>query len=584
MPLCRADHIFNIGVGPLLKSFNRLRVEDAAPAKKLRDVAMEKMRDKNWVEAAQLLRQALVADNDPHLEMQLGHALKEAGYHQEAKLAYLRAHEGLRDDEDMLIQLGHFCKVDGHFEEAANYYAKALSLPTIATASKDQLKRWRNSLLDIIDDRNERDDVSLFFSCASTLTGIKEKAIPSGELGRANYSYSFAMRGFQRAAECTGIRWQFLPAPHYVANAQALSRNSRPVHLGFYPPRSSRLLKGAYNILLFAWEFPTFEFEREWPHAFCRPEDMLNIWDEIWVPSKYAQTVAQRYTKRAVRLVPSPISCGAQQDQRFSFSGSRTAKVRQLQRLRWVPLSIFPRMQENFDNHSIDRQTRLVDLISHETKNIFLSIFNPHDQRKQIRPLIEAFIDFSRSHEDAILLLKTVSPDDSNRTINRRILTHQLLQPDELLRPFVSEKVWITNDKLTENEMSILYQISDFYICTSYAEGQNLPLLEAMSQGVIPISVCHTAMADYLTPENAVIIPHATQSAPISLQRTYNLWEMNTQVVASADVSICLERAHQLTPTARDEMANNGAKVISSQFGSKVFSDALANLGSFDRH
>ena len=52
--------------------------------------------------------------------------------------------------------------------------------------------------------------------------------------------------------------------------------------------------------------------------------------------------------------------------------------------------------------------------------------------------------------------------------------------------------------------MDALYEAADFYLCTSIAEGQNLPMLEAMSFGVVPVSPRHTAMRDYLDNDNSV--------------------------------------------------------------------------------
>jgi glycosyltransferase involved in cell wall biosynthesis len=62
------------------------------------------------------------------------------------------------------------------------------------------------------------------------------------------------------------------------------------------------------------------------------------------------------------------------------------------------------------------------------------------------------------------------------------------------------------NDFLTEPELSSLYCIADHYLCASLCEGQNLPLLEAMAHGVVPVTTANTAMSDYINTENAVVI------------------------------------------------------------------------------
>ncbi len=57
--------------------------------------------------------------------------------------------------------------------------------------------------------------------------------------------------------------------------------------------------------------------------------------------------------------------------------------------------------------------------------------------------------------------------------------------------------------------MEALYSLADFYLSASYCEGLNMPLLEAMAFGVVPVATRVTAMTDYLTPENAVEISTA---------------------------------------------------------------------------
>jgi hypothetical protein len=428
-----------------------------------------------------------------------------------------------------------------------------------------------------------REDVQLFFSCVAGLLSTEHG---SKGLGRANYSYSFAMRGFQRAADGLGLSWAYLDAPHYIPDARKMTRKHRPVHLAFYPWSRARLLKGAYNILAFAWEFEVIPSEHNWAHAFSRPGAMLDLFDEIWVPSRYAAKVVQRYTAQPVSYVPSPVlsPTGRRNPNKRHRTTHRntTTALRDLQRVEWVPLSIFPRLQPNFNNHALARQRRtreiLCEYVNGKTPKVYLSVFNPHDRRKQIRPMIEGFMKFNKRVPETVLLLKTVSPDDTNHSINGRLLSHQLLGADELLRPFVSERIWISNTTLSEAEMSALYALSSHYLCTSYAEGQNLPLLEAMSEGVVPISVCHTAMADYISSANSIIIPANLIEAPHVIQETYRLWGQSVHAVTAEDVCQALHLAHRLTPDNADQLSQEAVTTVAKYYGSFAFENALSRL------
>jgi glycosyltransferase involved in cell wall biosynthesis len=542
--------------------------------------------EKRWPEAARLLRIALSstsdpATSDPALWTLYGQALAELGYLDEAGTAYSKAQERSGPTLGVLIQLGHWNKITGRFNKALQRYRDADQHPDAGFETKQQLRAVLDPLRRVTRGAGSQDDIQLFFSCVAGPVGAVK---PLQGLGRANYSYSFAMRGFQRAADEIGVNWLHLDAPHYVPDTRMLTRLDRPVHLAFYPWSGAKLLKGAYNILVFAWEFDALPNERNWAHAFSRPGVMLDVFDEIWLPSNYAAKVVQRYTARPVSWVPSPIlpsTASRYADPPLrSARRSPTAAVRELHHVEWVPLAVFPRMQANLNDDAVARRRRtrevLNDHIDGKAPKVYLAVFNPHDRRKQIRPMVEGFIKFSRHVPDALLLLKTVSPDDTNHSINSRLLSHQLAESEELLRPFVSERVWISNAVLSETEMSALYALSSYYLCTSYAEGQNLPLLEAMHDGVIPVSACHTAMADYLNPSNSIIIPHTFREAPQIIQATYRLWGQSVHVVTAEDVCRALHTAHNLAPADADQISFRAAATVRKQCGSLVVKNALS--------
>ena len=98
--------------------------------------------------------------------------------------------------------------------------------------------------------------------------------------------------------------------------------------------------------------------------------------------------------------------------------------------------------------------------------------------------------------------------------------------------PLICERVLLTTDALSRAEMDCLYEAAAFYVCTSNAEGQNLPLIEAMGHGVVPVSVNHTAMRDYVTPENAIVIP--SRSGPFTMRLTlrYGLYGLKHHIMS----------------------------------------------------
>jgi glycosyltransferase involved in cell wall biosynthesis len=142
---------------------------------------------------------------------------------------------------------------------------------------------------------------------------------------------------------------------------------------------------------------------------------------------------------------------------------------------------------------------------------------------------------------------------------------------------FVSDAVWISSWVCTEEELTALYSIASYYVCTSYCEGQNLPLLEAMSQGAIPISPRHTAMADYINDDNAIVLSSEVAQVP-ALSGHYRLWGQPTNVITAEEVERALHRSHALSAEARTELSRNAQRAVKEKFNSSVLSQALATV------
>jgi hypothetical protein len=123
--------------------------------------------------------------------------------------------------------------------------------------------------------------------------------------------------------------------------------------------------------------------------------------------------------------------------------------------------------------------------------------------------------------------------------------------------------------------MTDLYQMADFYLCTSAAEGQGLPVQEAMANGAVPISPCETAMLDYITEENAVIL--ATEIAPLPLQVTdaYALGTGQWRIADYREVSKGLAKAAQLPADEYARRSRAAAQIIKEKYGYSYVMDRV---------
>ena len=341
------------------------------------------------------------------------------------------------------------------------------------------------------------------------------------------------------------------------------------------------MIRGATNILVFAWEFDELPMADGWPHPFSDRRAMINRFDEIWMPSQHSASVMANLTRAPVYCVPSPVlpRPAGRRWRNGAFERGELAR-HTLADNNFVPLSVFPQFQGDLTDHAKREAQPLWNIIRRVEgrPKIFLTIANPHDRRKNLRPLIEAFADYARGHPEAILLIKTSAFDFTTDTINRLIFTHQLARDDESLEAFVSKSIWICNDSLDDDDLDELYAIVDFYICTPTAEGQNLPLLEAMLRGCVAVAPRHTAMLDYITQDNAVVIGSRRGTPPEDLRRTFGLRNADIDIIEAADVGRALLEAGALTDERKAHLASAGRDTVRSRYSAAGLLSQWARL------
>jgi glycosyltransferase involved in cell wall biosynthesis len=157
-------------------------------------------------------------------------------------------------------------------------------------------------------------------------------------------------------------------------------------------------------------------------------------------------------------------------------------------------------------------------------------------------------------------------------------LGEQVYDPGELYTPFVSDRIWMTSDALTRDQMQSLYDCAGFYVCTSHAEGQNLPMLEAMARGVVPVSVDNTAMANYIRSDNAIVIPSTSGLFTRRLARRYGLFGVSTWYVAAEDVYAALGSAVEMSSETYAAYSAAASRTIDEQFGIETLRTALDRI------
>jgi len=129
---------------------------------------------------------------------------------------------------------------------------------------------------------------------------------------------------------------------------------------------------------------------------------------------------------------------------------------------------------------------------------IFIAVLNPHDERKNWQDLVTAFCTSLRDCSDATLILKFTSVDSYSAMNEVRSLLRRL-------PPFRSRVVAL-DAFLDASQYRALLATSTFAVNSSLAEGQCLPLMEAMSCGVAVIAPQHTGMSDYVDDDVGFVV------------------------------------------------------------------------------
>lgn len=225
---------------------------------------------------------------------------------------------------------------------------------------------------------------------------------------------------------------------------RTISSADTVVHIAICPPERIRLLKGAYNIVCCAWEFDRLRQAVEQPSAlpFEDQSKMLDLADEVWLTSEHGAAAVSRTVSSPVFAVSSPLLENHAEKLRTgrpSMDGL-LRKAAYLKEIVWRPLAVLPRYQGRMNHEASKRASSLSDLIKAVAQDsevapvVFLTMFNAHDYRKQIRPLLDAFIQFSLRNPNAILIMKVASVL-ANKTDGFDILRDQLHDPEGMVPP-----------------------------------------------------------------------------------------------------------------------------------------------------
>ncbi|MGH8061240.1 MAG: glycosyltransferase [Pseudoxanthomonas sp.] len=129
---------------------------------------------------------------------------------------------------------------------------------------------------------------------------------------------------------------------------------------------------------------------------------------------------------------------------------------------------------------------------------VYTSVLTPADGRKNWADILTAFIWALRDADEAVLIFKMGGGE--------QIWHHQrMVELLSRLSPFKC-RVLVIHGYLGPGEYENLITNTDYYVNASLCEGLCMPLMEYLSCGIPAIAPDHTAMADYIDPDNAFVV------------------------------------------------------------------------------
>lgn len=414
------------------------------------------------------------------------------------------------------------------------------------------------------------DESKHIFAISSELpnnSGLKTVVEP----GRAHYSYRSVRDKFCDMLTDSGELWLDMLNPEIYRdfNLKYTPYEDFPgkkIHISFKPAQFLRTAGGFKNIAHVAWEFDKLRSMYSSNPVLPASDDirMLSAFDQVWVGCEFTKRVFIEHGISKTFTVPAPIKI----PEKPLFAKNKIKLLTQIDQLKKLNMRCFPISVRNhgfmYAQHSIQHSprelSRVLQPIIKNGGNAFLQILNPHDSRKNLKKMVKAFHAFHFKNPNTVLILKFTSPEKNESVY-------------EILRWFLDDShaldatgVYFTTDYIPELFKSDFMSLFDFYVSPSRAEGQNLPLQEAMAAGLVPITTCNTAMLDYVNESNSFII----DSKPCKVNQLtcpdQSIWGLEWHDCTEIDIFKALDQAQMASNKKVFEKRNLARSTISEKY------------------
>jgi glycosyltransferase involved in cell wall biosynthesis len=228
----------------------------------------------------------------------------------------------------------------------------------------------------------------------------------------------------------------------------------------------------------------------------------------------------------------------------------------------FVPHSLPPNMFFKMKDEEIS--TFKTQLLGEDRSDHFVGIWvNRNAKRKRPNDVLESWkmfldkLELTKGHRKATLIMHTEPTDNEGPN---------LFKVTELLG--IENNVFFSRDRLDFDKMNVLYNVSDFCLNVSYAEGFGLATLEAMMTGT-PIVAAKTGgltrqVVNHKTgTQNGVALDIDLKSL-VGSQTVPYIYE---DYVSNKNIAMGIMRLYRMKPEKRKSLGEKVLKYASEEFG-----------------
>ena len=328
-------------------------------------------------------------------------------------------------------------------------------------------------------------------------------------LGMSEYSYYFVLKEFRPVLERLGIVVAVSDPENEVDRIyrNAAKYGEDCIFLSFSPPHRTLLGCDCPTYAVFAWEFDTIPSEPWQGHA-------GNDWRHVFRMLGHAITHSAFTVKTAkdvmgadfpITSIPAPVwdrfdALRRKYPPRPNHDGFELSTIGTVVDSRVMDFDLYaPQNQVPGIPAKLPPESGPDTPIRFRVDGVvYCSVFNPYDNRKNWFDMICGFCLTFRDVPDATLIFKLTHQDRSTSM-------HFILEDLYKLSPFKC-RVILIHGYLVDADYEKMVAATSYVVNASRGEGQCLPLMEFMSAGKPAISPMNTAMADYITPDNAFLV------------------------------------------------------------------------------